>query len=173
LFYWASSSLQATDPSLLEVGLETFFTIVFHGGVQRTYGHDGSLCQTSLKLKDKVFFHLGDTGILCLYIICITQLIFSIISFLACAPWFLSVQNCYGPGIRTNEEFTYFTIVLADSQYSNMSGYCNAPNYGIWQFLDVEVCVGESIQTIEEDCGIIIMDKKKLVRPLLNGRKYS
>jgi hypothetical protein len=49
---------------------------------------------------------------------------------------------------------------------------CNAQTHMIWQALDVIVRIGESIQTVSEEVGHVAMDKPKLVRNLVNGKKY-
>ena len=91
---------------------------------------------------------------------------------LAYIPWMLNSSPA-GPAIRAVKESIYFTTLLSDSNLGdNIRGLCNAQTFSIWQALDVRVRVGEHVESIDEDVGHITMDKPKMVRPLVNGRKY-
>ena len=71
-------------------------------------------------------------------------------------------------------ESIYFTALLADSNLSdNLKGLCNAPTHAVWQSLDIVVRIGESIMTQDEEIGHITMDKPKVVRPMVNARRYA
>ena len=88
-------------------------------------------------------------------------------------PWLISNVPA-GPAIRALNESIYFTTLLADSNLGdNLKGLCNAPTHAIWQSLDVIVRIGESIMTQDEAVGHITMDKPKVVRPLINARRYA
>lgn len=88
-------------------------------------------------------------------------------------PWLLSVAPVV-PAIRAVKESAYFTTQLPYSTFGdNLHGLCNASTFATWQSLDIIVQIGESVETTTDRNGYITMDKKKLVRPLVNGRKYQ
>jgi hypothetical protein len=100
------------------------------------------------------------------------QLLVTIVSLFAFVPWFLS-EHPVGPGVRAMREDIYFTTLLNSSALNNgFHELCNAQTHMIWQVLDVIVRIGESIHTVSEEVGHIAMDKPKLIRNLVNGKKY-
>ena len=92
---------------------------------------------------------------------------------LAYVPWIVT-NVPLSPSIRAMKENIYFTTLLADSNMGdNLKGLCNAPTHQIWQSLDIVVRIGESIMTQDEEVGHITLDKPKVVRPLVNARRYN
>ena len=170
--YWTSSDLLTVNPSLYEAGMETFFTILLRAGIQRTYSTEGVSCIRNVVLETKSKLTIGDYGFKTAVVMLTSQLIFSVAAMLAFVPWLINTSPA-GPAIRAVKEFIYFTTLLGDSNYSdNIRNLCNAQTFAIWQGLDVKVRVGEAVDTVDEDMGRITMDKIKIVRQLVNGRKY-
>ena len=100
-------------------------------------------------------------------------MIFNGLAVAAYIPWLFSSVPA-GPAIRAMNESIYFTALLADSNLSdNLKGLCNAPTHAVWQSLDIIVRIGESIMTQDEAVGHITMDKPKVVRPMVNARRYA
>jgi hypothetical protein len=152
--------------------METMFTIILRGAIQRTYSTEGVQCVRNIVIADQSKLTIAEYGYQCAVAALTIQLIFSLVSFIAFLPW-LANQAPVGPAMRAVKDFIYFTTLLGDSNYSdNIRNLCNAQTFAIWQGLDVIVRVGEAVDTQDEDMGRITMDKTKLVRPLVNGRKY-
>jgi hypothetical protein len=172
LFFWTSSNLVSVNPALLEAGMETFYTIILRASIQRSYATKGAFCIRNIVVEDQSVLAVDSYGLQGAYAILSIQLIFSILALSAFVPWILNSAPA-GPGIRAVREGPYFTTLLADSNFSdNIRGLCNAPTFAIWQGLDVRVRVGEAVETMDDEVGHIVMDKAKMVRQLVNGRKY-
>jgi len=173
LMYWTSPDLIAIDMSMVEAGLETLYVIMMRGAIQRSYGHDGSTCIRNAEVEGVATMTMQSYGVTAAVVALVLQLIASFFSLFMFVPWLMS--DCpSGPAIRAVKDNIYFTTLLADSNFSDhIRGLCNAPSYAIWQGLDIVVRVGESIESVEEEVGHITMDKPKLVRPMVNGRKYN
>jgi hypothetical protein len=173
ILWWTTADLMAIDPALLEAGMETMFTIAFRAGMQRTYGTEGQKCVRNIVDPANTYIWMVQYGIDSSTAAVVIQLIFNIIAIFAFIPWLLSAVPA-GPAIRAQQESIYFTTLLADSNLGdNLKGLCNAPTHAIWQSLDIVVRIGESIMTQDEDIGHITMDKPKVVRPMVNARKYA
>jgi hypothetical protein len=173
ILWWTTADLMAIDPALLEAGLETFYTILFRAGIQRSYATEGNKCVRNIVDPAQTILSMSDYGYQTALAALIIQLIFNAISAAAFVPWLLSNVPA-GPAIRAMNESIYFTTLLADSNLGdNLKGLCNAPTHAIWQSLDVIVRIGESIMTQDEVVGHITMDKPKVVRPLVNARCYA
>jgi hypothetical protein len=172
LLYWTTSNLLAINPSLLEAGLETMYVILLRAGIQRTYSTDGSTCVRNIVLENKSTLKIEPYGLDTVLVMLSVQMILTCLSVFAFLPWIFNTAPV-APAIRAVRENIYFTTLLADSNFSdNIRNLCNAPTYAIWQGLDQVVRVGEAVDTVEEDVGRISMDKTKLVRKMVNGRKY-
>lgn len=100
------------------------------------------------------------------------QIIVTMISGLAFIPWMLS-SNPILPAMRFMKEKIYM-IALIKTCKVNFGGdqLCNAPSFQIWQSLDLVLKIGESVQTINDEAGHITLDKPKMVKALVNGRRY-
>ena len=173
ILWWATVDLMAIDPAMFEAGMETFFTLMFRAGVQRTYATSGAKCVRNIVDVVNTALKMEQYGVdSSLAAVCI-QLIFNVFAIVAFIPWLLSNVPA-SPAIRAQQESIYFTTLLADSNLGdNLKGLCNAPTHAIWQSLDIVVRIGESIMTQDEEIGHITMDKPKVVRPLVNARKYA
>jgi hypothetical protein len=173
LMWWTSTDLMCIDPALLEAGLETLFTMLFRAGIQRTYNTDGATCVRNVIDESQTILYMYSYGVDSSLAALIIQLIFNGMAAVAYIPWLFS-NIPVGPAIRAMNESIYFTALLADSNLSdNLKGLCNAPTHAIWQSLDIVVRIGESIMTQDEAVGHITMDKPKVVRPMVNARKYA
>ena len=172
LLYWCTSNLQSINPTLLDAGLETTFTMLLRAAIQRSYNTKGAKCTRNVVIESSSKLTIYPYGATTVVVAMSIQLLLSFIAAMAFIPWFLS-ESPAGPGIRAVREAIYFTALLADSNFSeNIRSLCNAPTFAIWQGLDVVVRVGEAVETVDEDMGRITMDKPKMVRKLVNGRKY-
>ena len=173
LLWWTTADLMAIDPALLGAGLETMYTILFRAGVQRSYSTAGQQCVREIVNPTLSKISMQDYGYKAALSALIIQLVFNAVSIAAFIPW-IFCKSPAGPAIRAMNESIYFTTLLADSNLSdNLKGLCNAPTYAIWQALDVSVRIGESIMTQDDAVGHITMDKPKVVRPLVNARRYA
>lgn len=104
--------------------------------------------------------------------IIIFQMTVTILSGLAFIPWLLS-NNPIGPAVRFLNEKIYMIALLRTSNvHSGIDQLCNAPSFQIWQNLDLVLKIGESVLTMSEEAGHIVLDKAKMVKPLVNGRRY-
>lgn len=82
-------------------------------------------------------------------------------------------ESPIGPAVRILTEKVYMIALIKTSSVQvGIDQLCNAPTHQIWQNLDIVLKVGESVQTVHEETGHIVLDKYKMVKPLKNGRKY-
>lgn len=172
LLWWTTPNLLATDPALLDAGLETTFTMLIRAGMQRTYDIKGSTCVKNVADEGKSKLTMRDYGVTVSTVILAYQLACSCIAVLCFIPW-LFVSDPIGPSVRILKEEIYFnTLVHTSSINSGFWELCNAPQHMIWQALDIIMRVGETIQTTAEDVGHVACDKPKLIANFQNGRKY-
>ncbi|KAJ3298045.1 hypothetical protein HDU79_000896 [Rhizoclosmatium sp. JEL0117] len=174
LLWWTTPNLIAIDRAAVEAGMETMYSILFKAAIQRTYTPVATQCIR----KNTVNSHQSTIGMqLTGYYITLGMLsiqmgitIFSIIAFII---WFIS-PNPIGPAVRATHENIYLMTLLTSSPHLGIgiNELCNAETYAIWQRLDVVCRIGESLDTLEEEVGKIIVDKPSLVRPIQNGKKY-
>ncbi|KAJ3072652.1 hypothetical protein HDU99_002143 [Rhizoclosmatium hyalinum] len=174
LLWWTTPNLIAIDRAAVEAGMETMYSILFKAAIQRTYTPAAAQCIR----KNTVNSHQSTIGMqLTGYYITLGMLsiqmgitIFSIIAFII---WFMS-PNPIGPAVRATHESIYLMTLLTSSPHLGIgiNELCNAETYAIWQRLDVVCRIGESLDTLEEEVGKIIVDKPSLVRPIQNGKKY-
>jgi len=173
IMYWTTSDLLAINPSLFEAGIETFFSISLRSGIMRTFDTYGSDCTKNVAIENTSQVHISDYAAIAAYIGLIFQLIMSVGGCLAFVPWVIS-QSPIGPAVRIIQHSEYFTTFLRNSSIaSNLEGLCNAPKHSIWQALDVNVRVGEAVGSRDEVVGTLTLDKPKMVRELINGRRYQ
>ncbi|KAJ3021016.1 UNVERIFIED_CONTAM: hypothetical protein HDU68_009864 [Siphonaria sp. JEL0065] len=173
LLYWCSSDLVAVDPTLLEPGFETTYSILLRAGMQRTWDSKGSTCIREISRNDQTIVHLTPWGSTCIYIAGGLQIVLSLLALLAGSVWYFS-DIPLGPAIRVIRQPTYFMSVLCESPFAvNLVGTGNAQEHVIWQAIDVIVRIGEAFETMDEPVGRIKMERSKLVRPLTNGRMYA
>jgi hypothetical protein len=172
LLWWATPNLLTIDPALIEGGIETMFTVLLRAGMQRTFSTHGSFCTRNVALSGKCIIQMKPYSVTIGVIIIIMHLIATIAGILAYVPWIIS-NTPFGPAIRLIKEKVYFTALVSSSSFNfGFSELCNSPTHSIWQVLDVHAVIGESIKTINDEAGHVVVDKPKLVRPLTNGRRY-
>ncbi|KAJ3203395.1 hypothetical protein HDU82_006622, partial [Entophlyctis luteolus] len=150
LIYWCSSDLVAVDPTLIEPGMETLYSILLRAGIQRTWDSKGANCVREISRNDQTIASLTAWGSISIYIAASIQIILSTIALVACAVWYFSATPL-GPAVRVIKQPTYFMSVLCESPFAiNLNGTGNAQAHVIWQAIDVVVRIGESLETIEE-----------------------
>jgi hypothetical protein len=172
LFYWTTPNLLAIDPALMDAGLETLFAILLRGGMQRTLSVIGNSCLKRVEVNSITLLSMHSYGVEVANIILSLHLTVCVFSLLAYIPWFLS-EDCIGPGIRIIQNQPYFSTLVSCSRLAmGTDEMCNAPAYQIWQRMDVVMRVGESIDTVDDEMGHLILDKPKMVSGIKNGKRY-
>ncbi|KAI9342020.1 hypothetical protein BDR26DRAFT_859944 [Obelidium mucronatum] len=174
LLWWTSPNLIAVDRALVEAGMETMYAILFKGAIQRTYTPAATQCSkknTRISHQSKIGMQMQ--GFYITLAMLSIQMAISICSIGAFIVWFLS-PNPIGPAVRATHESIYLMTLLTSSPHLGVgiNELCNAETYAIWQRLDVVCRIGESLDTLEDEVGKIIVDKPSLVRPIQNGKKY-
>lgn len=137
-------------------------------GITRTYSVTGTKCTQNLEDGQKTTLNISDTGYKVGLAFAIFELILAIVSFAGCLPWFF-YKDPIIPAIRLVSDRTYFNIMLCKNSTGNLLRMIGstADRTDIWPKLDMEVRVGENIQTVSDpESGEIIMDKPKLVTHL-------
>jgi len=168
LNWWGTPNLQSISASYLTGGVETSVAMMLKVGITRTYSVTGTKCTQNLEDGSKTTLNISDTGYKLGLVFAIFELILSIVSFIGCIPWFL-YRDPIIPAIRLVSDRTYFNIMLCKNSTGNLLRMIGstADRTDIWPKLDMEVRVGENIQTIADtESGEIIMDKPKLVTNL-------
>ncbi|KAJ3235508.1 hypothetical protein HDU81_000388 [Chytriomyces hyalinus] len=174
VLWWTSPDLIALDRAIVEAGVETMYAILFKAAIQRTYTAMGTSCPRKNSQKshnsEVIMFTSGYYVTLLLLSI---QLLVSVLSMTAFSFWFMSTTPI-GPAVRATQESVYLMTLVSASP--NLGGglyeLCNAETYAIWQKLDARCRIGESVRTLNEEMGKIVVERASLVRPLKNGRGY-
>ena len=63
IMWWATVDLMAIDPAMFEAGMETFFTLMFRAGVQRTYGTAGAKCVRNIVDTANTYIQMQSYGV--------------------------------------------------------------------------------------------------------------
>nr|KAJ3421775.1 hypothetical protein HK105_002332 [Polyrhizophydium stewartii] len=173
LLWWTTPNLIGVDPSLIEAGIETMFSILFRAGVQRTYISEGDTCVHNMELLGVSSLDLADYGANVAIFILSFQLFATVVSILCFVPWLLS-PNPIGPAVRLARDSIFFTRIMNSSSISGGTEVlCNAPPHAIWQAYDTIVRVGEPIGTRDDPAyGQLAVDRPKLLTHLTNGKRY-
>ena len=174
LFWWTTPNLIAIDFALLDAGIETMFAILFRGSVQRTYSAKGTSCTSNVHhVGYSVVTFNGSFFWVAVFCLCI-QLAISLIAVIAFLPWILS-ERPVGPGVRLIRDKSYcITVITQSSLLDDAVDLSNAPSASVWQLLDVDVRLGESLNTVgDPDYGTMILDVPRRVLPFKNGKNYS
>jgi hypothetical protein len=172
LLWWTTPNLIMVDLSLLEAGLETTFTILLRAGMQRTFSTKGDVCVKNVAVGGASVVTMTPDGIKIVCVIIGFHLLVCLIAIGAYVPWLIN-EDPILPCIRVLKDNIYFSTLLNSSSI-NTGFYelCNAPSHAMWQAIDLIARIGETIQTVSEEIGHICMDKPKLVRKLVNGKRY-
>ena len=143
-------------------------------GISRTYSVSGAQCTQNLEDLRKTSLNITETGFNIGLAFVIFELTLAIISVLGCIPW-LIYKDPIIPAIRLVSDRTYFNIMLCKNSTGTllrMLGSTSDRN-DVWPKLDMEVRVGENIQTVaDSQQGEIIVDKPKLVTQLSWTKYY-
>ena len=137
-------------------------------GITRTYSVTGAQCTQNLEDNAKTTLNVSQNGFTIGMIFVCSELFLAIVSILGCIPWFV-YKDPIIPAIRLVSDRTYFNIMLCKNSTGNLLRMIGstADRTDIWPKLDMEVRVGENIQTVsDQDTGEIIVDKPKLVTQL-------
>ena len=63
ILWWATVDLMAIDPAMFEAGMETFFTLMFRAGVQRTYATAGAKCVRNIVDTANTYIEMQSYGV--------------------------------------------------------------------------------------------------------------
>jgi len=168
LFWWTTPNLQTMSLSFLTGGIETSIAMMLKVGITRTYSVKGTTCTQNLEDLSKTTLNISSNGFTIGIIFTVFELFLSVASIIACIPWFI-YKDPVIPALRLVSDRTYFNIMLCKNSTGNLLRMIGstADRTDIWPKLDMEVRVGENIQTVSDpESGEIIMDKPKLVTHL-------
>ena len=172
LLWWATPNFLTFDPSLVSAGMETMFAMILRAGIQRSYTTTGNTCIMNVPVEGETYVTMDAYSVITGVLILSFHLVITLASILCFIPW-LSKHEPIGPAVRLLSEKAYFTTILNSAKISTgLHELCNAQTHQIWQNLDLLVRIGESIQTVSEEVGHVSMDRPKLIRSLVNGKRY-
>ncbi|KAI9318880.1 hypothetical protein DFJ73DRAFT_925640 [Zopfochytrium polystomum] len=173
MLWWATPNLNNIDRALLNTGMETMYSVLFKAAIQRTYQSNAMRCPLmNVVISHMSSVRMGREGLIVAMGLLGVQLVVALAAMAAFGLWFLS-PHPIGPAVRAATDYIYLLTLLAPTQMSMQLGELgNAETYSIWQELDVVVRIGESIHTLENPIGQLVIDKPSMVRPVKNGRKY-
>ncbi|TPX32471.1 hypothetical protein SmJEL517_g04483 [Synchytrium microbalum] len=103
LLWWTSGDLISVDPSMIEAGLETTFTILLRAGMQRTYATSGQSCIVQVNDPQSSVLSMEPYGVYVTMVFLSVQLLFSILSLCCFCHWIWSEVPIF-PGIRAMRE---------------------------------------------------------------------
>jgi len=115
LLWWTTPNLIAVDASLLEAGMETLYSILFRGSIQRSYNTQGKVCQrTNTALSSSSNVALAQAGFATAATFIAIQTFICGVCILAFLPWLLG-NNPIGPAIKALNEKIYFITLISAS----------------------------------------------------------
>ncbi|KAI8609527.1 hypothetical protein BC830DRAFT_1069800 [Chytriomyces sp. MP71] len=159
LLYWCSSDLVAVDPTLIEPGFETLYSMILRAGFQRSFDSKGATCTRIISRTDETVVYLTQWGSACIYAAAGIQIFLSLVALMAACYWYITIVPL-GPAIRVVKQPTYFMSLFCESPFAtNLIGTGNAQVHVIWQAVDTVVRIGESFETLEEPIGRIKMER--------------
>jgi hypothetical protein len=160
LMYWTSSNLMSINPAILDAGIETAVSMIFRGGIARTFDSEGSFCpRMPVERTDQSIVKLTNWGMYAVYLTGIIQLLFTLFSLVVAMSWVIETTPL-GPAMRILKDPTYFMALLAESPFAILlTGASNAQRFVIWQALDTVVRIGETLEPLDEHVGKIKMDR--------------
>ncbi|KAI9356227.1 hypothetical protein DFJ73DRAFT_823457 [Zopfochytrium polystomum] len=173
LLWWTSPNLISVDRALLESGVETMYAILFKAAIQRSYVARATQCpRMNVLISHRSSITIKSEGIICAMLLLTVQVIVSACSVAMFGLWIISPYPI-GPAVRATREFVYFLVLFSSSNLAvNTCELGNGSTYAIWQELDVVARIGESIHSLDQLVGQLVVDKPSMVRAMKNGRKY-
>lgn len=154
--------------------METYMSMLIKAGIARTYSVSGTQCTQEVENTSQTTLLISETGYQIGIIFTVFELCLAILSICGCVPWFI-YKDPVMPAIRLVSDKTYFNIMLCKNSTGNLLRVIGstADRTDIWPKLDLEVRVGENIQTVSDpEYGEIIVDKPKLVTQLSWTKYY-
>ena len=173
LWWWTTPNLISTDPSLVEGGIETLFSVLLRAGIQRTYNTEGESCVLNVQVEGSSVAIIQVYGFQISMFLLGIQLIICFGCLIAYIPWLLS-DNLISPGVRVVTETANTMTMMSQSKV--VLAIMETISYDsvdiIWKKLDTIVRVGEPVGNNDDVVGRLCLDKPKLVHTLRNGKKY-
>jgi hypothetical protein len=175
LLWWTTPNMQVVSAPLLEAGIETTFSMISKGAVQRMFASSGQTCSQSIFSPTSVLLKATEAGYFSGIIFCFLQLLMNLISLLGFLPWMFS-KDPISPAVRLVSDHNYFTMMVSkqDASHTVNSIKPNCDKDFIWSRMDCVLRLGEKISTKEDpDQGDITFDRPKFVSSLINGKVYK
>jgi hypothetical protein len=175
LLWWTTPNMQVVSAPLLEAGIETTFSMISKGAIQRVFGSSGQTCSQSIFSPTSVLLKITPAGYYAGLVFCIGQLLVNFIALLGFFPWMLS-KAPISPAVRLVKDHTYFTVMVSKQETSHLVSSIkpNCDKDYIWPRMDNILRIGEKLSTREDpDQGDITLDRPKFVAPLVNGKVYK
>jgi hypothetical protein len=167
--------MQVVSAPFLEAGIETTFSMISKGAVQRVFSTIGRTCSQSIISPTSVLLKITEPGYFAGLFFCAGQFLVNLISLLGFIPWLISKNPIY-PAVRLSKDHTYFTVMVSKPETAHIVTTIkpNCEKDYIWPRMDNVLRLGEKLSTREDpDQGDITLDKPKLVAPLINGKVYK
>jgi hypothetical protein len=172
---WASVAKQIVNAAKIEEGLEAMVALLLRSSIQRSFLARGTICPKTVTDPERIRLKLGQTGFVFCMIFLISEILYLSAVFLVFCLWFASKHPLL-PSIRFVQEKQYFTLLL--------SGLTTVPHFGdispsmekalYWSRLDIDLRVGESINTMDDpDIGHIAVDRPKKITYLSLKKEYE
>jgi hypothetical protein len=175
LLWWTTPNMQVVSAPLLEAGIETTFSMISKGAVQRVFGSSGQTCSQSIFSPTSVLLKITPAGYYAGLIFCVGQLLVNFIALLGFLPWMVN-KSPISPAVRLVKDHTYFTVMVSKQETSHLVSTIkpNCDKDYIWPRMDQILRIGEKLSTREDpDQGDITLDRPKFVAPLVNGKVYK
>ena len=161
-----------TEPDIVH-GATATVVMLINAAIERSYTTYGLYCPLQVQLDGQSTATIVDYGFPVAAGILSVHLLFGLFSLICFLPLFLSPRP-FSPAVRAMSEASYFMTLLSNSELQiPLASLATAETYSIWQSLDRKVCIGESIQSADQDIGLVMMDIPKLIRPFTNSRRYK
>ncbi|KAJ2999347.1 hypothetical protein HDV02_003128 [Globomyces sp. JEL0801] len=148
-FLWATSTDRTVvTPSSIDAGMELMISLLFRNAILRSYPTSEFACEYFLRTEPDIQFYLSKY-----------------------CKWFRSDSLIY-PALQFCQNQNYFMLKLIGHPTVVDQIHSEISTHEIWTHFDKVGRVGETVETITEDKGMIILGKPSLVQSLKKNRLY-
>ncbi|KAI8895786.1 hypothetical protein BC833DRAFT_599982 [Globomyces pollinis-pini] len=171
-FLWgASTDRTVVTPSSLDAGMELMISLLFRNAILRSYPTSEYPCEYFLRTEPDIQFYLSKYWFYLCLVFCLGEFLILFISIYWISQWFRSDSLIY-PALQFCQNQNYFMLKLIGHPTVVDQIHSEISTHEIWTHFDKVGRVGETVETITEDKGMIILGKPSLVQSLKKNRLY-
>ncbi|KAJ3194120.1 hypothetical protein HDU82_002566 [Entophlyctis luteolus] len=155
-FQMVGNADETVRDSLISAAVEAMYAVLIRAGIRRTFDAQGTRCNRVITRSDQTGVLLNSRGYVAIYFVASLQFVLSAASFGLAVSWYFN-KAPLSPAIRAIRNPMYLLALICNSKFATLlEGTANAKKENeIWKKLDVVAKLGEDIETVDDDIGII------------------